>query len=131
MVNQISLKEIQEEFPWLLNDEATHGTIYDPALIFAKQKNKELCDKYFAAMVSVSVFKTGDACILIENLIRSNIGYWAGYYSLEDRENVIEFYNAHHPFLPLNCTSEEALQLGIQAAKLYEIEKQLRNEIKK
>lgn len=126
MANKITF----EEFPWLVSGCSLQD-LYGNAIVFAQKKNKELCHRYLQALINFHINEGAkENIVILEKVMKENIGYWAGYYLPTDRENVLEYFDAHHPFLPLHCTSKEAFELGIKMSQLAEIEKQLKLEIK-
>ena len=79
-----------KEFP----KRATTGELYTPAMSIT---DPEEATDYFEALVNWHVEewdKPRDEAIQI---VKSNLGYWAGYFSPETRERVEELFDCAHP----------------------------------
>jgi len=72
---------------------ATVGELYGPAMTVTTQREAE---ETFARLVqdAMSVGRTQKEA---ESIVRSNLGYYAGYYDNETRERVERLYGCVHP----------------------------------
>jgi len=69
-------------------------------------------DEYFALCVDHSM-RAGKTRIEAEELERTNLGYFAGYYDTTTRDRVDRLYGAMHPiFGRSKPTAEEAFEIG-------------------
>ena len=124
----MTIKEYKKQFPWLIQG-CTLNQLYDPAIVFARGE-PDRAKLYFEALIKFHKrLSPLTSSTLVEQTIKNNIGYWAADHTQVDRENVIKIYNAHHPILPLECSTEEAFELGKQMAERISIEKLMREEI--
>lgn len=79
-------------------DVLTYGEIGDPAMKITEQAD---ADQYKAAYVAY-VQKFLDAepdpdGLTAEQVVETNLGYWAGYYDNETRERVERLFRCSHP----------------------------------
>lgn len=95
--------------------EATFGEKYDPAMAITDQAE---ADGYFERLVEhrMSFGKTREEAETIE---RSNLGYWAGYYSHATRERVERLFRCEHPVFGSIAekgppTAEQAFEMGLR-----------------
>lgn len=96
---------------------------YDPAMNIYTQ---EEADEYFEACVQHFLrLQMQDGFSpkrdLAEQIERTNLGYWAGYYDNETRARVEKLFNCAHPVFGAiaECgppTPEEAFKMGMQWA---------------
>lgn len=126
----MQLEDYQLAYPWLTLTANTH-VVYEPFIKFAHNGNRNECEDYFNAVVELTRQEILLPLDEIKDLVRTNLGYFAAYFETIDRELIIKYYNAHHPYLPLNCTAKEAFDIGVKQAELHSISKQIRNEINK
>jgi hypothetical protein len=92
------------------------GTILGSAMEITDQKE---ADEYFEALVchmmkyaTNPVYKTR---IGAEQVVRSNLGYYAGYYNQETMERVQRLFSCSHPiFGKVMPTAEEAFKKGLE-----------------
>lgn len=55
-----------------------------------------------------------------EEIAKSNLGYFAGYYSPDVREKILQLFNAPHPiFGTTQPTPEEAFRKGVELGKTF------------
>ena len=100
----------------------TLGEKYDPAMEITDQA---AADAYFEECVKHSMDNFSKTRIEAEDLERSNLGYYAGYYSSETRERVERLFACSHPIFGKVAeegepTFEEALEAGRRMAREYE-----------
>ena len=99
-----------------LPKEITIGDKYGPAM---KITNQEDADKCFELLVRHSMENFGKTREEAEALERTNLGYYAGYYSSETSERVQRLFNCVHPIfgkVENFSTPEEAFEMGKQLA---------------
>lgn len=99
------------EFP----SQITIGDKYDPAMKITEQAE---ADEYFAACVR-HCMSHGPTQAEAERIERSNLGYYAGYYSSETRQRVERLFKCAHPIFGSIAengtpTFEEALNTEIK-----------------
>ena len=94
----------------------TYGEMYGPAMEITDQAQ---ADEYFASLVA-EVTAAGKTQVEAETLVRTNLGYWAGYYSEGVRKRVEDLYSAVHPVLgklgDRKWSAKEIFQAGVDAA---------------
>ncbi len=99
--------------------EHTIRELYEPAMAI---DNQEDADQYFEALlVHQSAFHNMPR-EEIAPIIRSNIGYYAGYFSPEVAGRMYRFFKATHPIFGLayaanEVTSEDAFKAGYEMGK--------------
>lgn len=80
--------------------------------------NEDELKEYFEDYVQWTMGRLkGSTRAEVEDMCRSNVGYWAGYYGPDVRKRVENILKAEHPHLgsvSLNLTPEEILQKGIE-----------------
>ncbi len=96
----------------------TIGETYRPAM---EIKGKGEAGEYFQALVERQMQHFGRSQSDAEQLERSNLGYFAGYYDNETRLRVELLFACSHPFfgkakdgIP---TSEEAIEIGCRLGR--------------
>lgn len=98
--------------------KVTAWKLYDPAM---QIKTQEEAERYFEKLVRRNMQEAGNDRAQAEKIERENLGYWAGYGSLETRARVERLYKAYHPVLPPadqpQPTIAELLQLGWEFAR--------------
>lgn len=77
-----------------LPEKITIGQKYDPAMEIADQVE---ADAYFALCVDHSMTYHRMTRAEAEALERTNLGYWAGYFSAETRARVEMLFRCSHP----------------------------------
>ena len=97
----------------------TLGEVYGPLMEITDQ---EEADVAFGELVAHAMELWGKPQEETERMMRSNLGYWAGYYSSETRERVERLYKCSHPVFGSIAqhgepTPEEALQKGIELGR--------------
>ena len=101
--------------PDKLPDKITIGDKYDPAMKITDQAE---ADRYFEACVEHSM-RRGKTRGEAEQLERSNLGYYAGYYDHETRERVERLFSCEHPIFGQAATGapapKEVLAAGAKA----------------
>lgn len=104
-----------------LPEKLTIGEAYGPAMEITEQGE---ADEYFELLVRRSVKFERQTWRKAEEIIRSNLGYYAGYYDSETRARVEKLFNCVHPFFgPISKgepTAEEAFELGKALAEHIE-----------
>ena len=96
----------------------TIGDKYNPAMQIDDQ---EEADSYFELLVQHSIVNFDMTQEEAETLERTNLGYYAGYYSHGTRLRVEKLFNCKHPIFGDASngppTPEEAFKAGVDAAK--------------
>ena len=77
----------------MLPDEITIGAKYDPAMKITDQAE---ADRYFEECVE-HCMRFAHSREEVERIERSNLGYYAGYYSDETRRQVERLFRCEHP----------------------------------
>lgn len=98
----------------------TIGDKYGWAMHLAVTGTQEQADTYFLACVRHQE-SFGGTRAEAEKIEKANIGYYAGYYSSEDRAKAEAVYRCAHPVLGAIAerggpTPEEAVAAGLEAA---------------
>ena len=96
----------------------TYGEKYDPAM---KIKTQEEADAYFEECVQ-HCMAHGRNRAEAENIERSNLGYYAGYWDNETRERVERLFKCAHPVFGSIAqngppTAEAAFAAGVKAGE--------------
>ncbi len=110
----------------------TIGELYGPAMEIQTQKE---ADAYFEKLVSQHLAGApGHARDYAESVQRSNLGYYAGYYSDETRQRVERLFHCAHPIFGSIAkkgppTPEEALALGVKAGEAAKRHNQTRRPL--
>lgn len=104
------------EFP----ENGTYRETLGPAIHLALQGKKEEAQEWFNLLVQ-DLINRGDKEYTVEEatrIVRSNIGYFAGYYGESERRAVAEVYGAMHPIFgnDFSPTDSKALEAGKRAA---------------
>lgn len=90
------------------------GDKYGPAMEITDQR---AADAYFEACIK-DTMTHGKSRKEAEHIERSNLGYFAGYYSDETRQRVERLFKCAHPiFGPIACgkpTQDEIFQMGMK-----------------
>lgn len=102
-----------------MKPEITIGEKYRPAM---KITNQEEADDYFEDCVQHTMDNFDKTRAEAEEVERSNLGYWAGYYSDETRERVERLFKCAHPVFGKIAergapTAKQALEAGIRRGK--------------
>lgn len=88
--------------PWKGKTLKTYSEMWGAAIAIKDPKEaKKLVAAYEKAGMKSEIFL-------------SNLGYWAGYYGVKERTQVLEVFGAVHPVFGdnMNPTPEEALEAG-------------------
>lgn len=78
----------------VLPDEGTYSSIYGPAMTMTEQQE---ADDYFEALVDRHVRQFALPRDVAERDVRANLGYIAGYYSVETMQRVNRLFRTTHP----------------------------------
>jgi len=97
----------------MIPSNITIGDKYDPAMKITEQAN---ADAYFERLVQ-HCMSHGKTRSEAEQIERSNLGYYAGYYDMETRVRVEKLFKCAHPFfgaIAVNDppSAEEAFEAG-------------------
>lgn len=93
----------------------TWGEILGPAMEIAEQAK---ADEYFEALVQLNMERFGKSREEAERTQKSNLGYYAGYYSDETRKRVERLFKCSHPVFGAIAqgkpTPDKAFQKGVE-----------------
>jgi hypothetical protein len=93
-----------------LPDKMTYGESLGPAMQITEQ---DKANEYYEALMERHMRITDDSRKRAEQVIKSNLGYYAGYYSSDVIDRVQRFYNCSHPiFGKTQPTPEQAFKKG-------------------
>ena len=98
----------------------TFGAIFECALNLANE-DKEKAQDFFKQYV-LFIFKNNDKVKSLEEaeqIAKSNLGYFAGYYDEEVCDIIYKTYQCTHPIFgdkPFDVTPEEAFNKGLEMA---------------
>ncbi len=98
---------------------ATFGELYNPAMKITDQAE---ADAYFQELVKWHVERWGKLPAEAEAIVKSNLGYYAGYYDHETRARVERLFQCEHPVFGSIVkngppTPEEAFAAGVKAGQ--------------
>lgn len=96
----------------------TMGEIFNTALDVAKTGNSDRCQEFLTSYVEYIVSESNLNVAEAENIAKSNLGYFAGYYSSGVYETINKAYGAVHPVFgknPFEVSPEEAYKKGLEA----------------
>lgn len=95
-------------------EKMTAGEVMGPIMKITRQED---ADEVFAAYVE-SLIKTGRTQEEAESIVKSNIGYWGGYYDHETRLRLEKLFNCSHPVFGKAAdhkpTAREAFEAGVR-----------------
>jgi hypothetical protein len=102
-----------------VNPDMTIGELYGPAMEIVEQA---AADAYFEALVQHMMqhgVEGPHSRAEAERITRSNLGYYAGYYSNETRARVERLFRCAHPIFGAVAdytppTPEQALEIGFR-----------------
>ncbi len=98
-----------------LPEKATWGELYGPAM---EMTDPEKAVEYLNALIQRNVTYFGDTAENAEEVVKQNLGYYAGYYDAETMIRVQKLFDCVHPvFGKIESesdipTPEEAFQSG-------------------
>lgn len=96
----------------------TMGEIFNTALDVAKTGNSDRCQEFLTSYVEYIVSENNLNVAEAENIAKSNLGYFAGYYSSGVYETINKAYGAVHPVFggnPFDLSPEEVYKWGLEA----------------
>lgn len=93
--------------------------LYEPAM---EIKDQEKADSYFDFLVQMLLVWEPQPRVQAESIVRSNLGYYAGYYDDVTRERVERLYKCSHPILGAiaetgEISPEQAFELGVKLGR--------------
>jgi hypothetical protein len=96
---------------------ATMGELYDPAM---KITDQDEADAYFQGLVKWHVERWGKLPAEAETIVKSNLGYYAGYWDADTRRRVERLFKCEHPVFGSIAkngqpTPEAAFAAGVKA----------------
>lgn len=96
----------------------TMGEIFNTALNVAETGDGDRCQAFLTSYVEYIVSESNRNVAEAENIAKSNLGYFAGYYSSKVYETINKAYGAVHPVFggnPFEVSPEEAYNWGLKA----------------
>ena len=96
----------------------TMGEIFNTALDVAKTGDGVRCQAFLTSYVEYIVSESKNNDAEAERIAKSNLGYFAGYYSSEVYETINKAYGAVHPVFggnPFEVSPEEAYRKGLES----------------
>ena len=96
----------------------TMGEKFNTALEIAETGDADRCQAFLTSYVEYIVSESNINVAEAENIAKSNLGYFAGYYSSEVYETINKAYGAVHPVFgsnPFEVSPEEAYRKGLEA----------------
>lgn len=108
--------DIQEVIKRMATDTImTYNETLGPAM---KITNQEEANRYYEALVQRHIKRDECGRTEAENIVKSNLGYYAGCYDRETFERVNKLFNTAHPIFGKDYpTPEEAFNAGKRAKK--------------
>lgn len=106
---------------WKNKELKTIGEIFDTALDLAKNDKYEAGVFYNAYIDSV---RDANGCSReeAEKIVKSNLGYFAGYYDSKTCDLIYKVYCTEHPVFgkkPFGISPEDAFKAGLEAGYKY------------
>ena len=98
----------------------TMGEIFNTALDVAETGDGDRCQAFLTSYVEYIVSESNSNVAEAENIAKSNLGYFAGYYSNEVYETINKAYGAVHPVFgrnPFELSPDEVYNLALEAAR--------------
>ena len=96
----------------------TMGEIFNTALDVAETGDGDRCQAFLTSYVEYIVSESNNNVAEAENIAKSNLGYFAGYYNSEVYETINKAYGAVHPVFggnPFEVSPEEAYKWGLES----------------
>jgi hypothetical protein len=96
----------------------TMGEIFNTALDVAKTGNSDRCQEFLTSYVEYIVSESNLNVAEAENIAKSNLGYFAGYYDRDVYNAINKAYGAVHPVFggnPFDISPEEVYNWGLEA----------------
>ena len=96
----------------------TMGEIFNTALDVAKTDDGDRCQAFLTSYVEYIVSESNRNVAEAENIAKSNLGYFAGYYSSEVYETINKAYGAVHPVFggnPFDLSAEEVYRKALES----------------
>ena len=98
----------------LLPENMTIGEKYSPAMEIT---NAEVAKEYFESLVEHTMRLSGLTRLEAEQIERTNLGYFAGYYGHEVRLRVERLFSCTHPIFGSVANGAPTLEEAIEAGK--------------
>lgn len=106
---------------WENKELKTIGEIFDTALNLAKTDNYK-AGVFYNAYVDWVRNANGCSHEEAENIVKSNLGYFAGYYDKHTCDLIYDVYCTEHPIFgkkPFGISPEDAFKAGLEAGYKY------------
>ena len=88
--------QIGKEYAKGIDMSRTIGEIYGPAMEIYEQ---DKANEYFESIVLEHMENWGKTRKEAEDIVRINLGYYAGYYNIETMERINRLFRTAHPIL--------------------------------
>lgn len=98
----------------------TYGEALEPIqFVNNKEQAQKFIEDYFnfTKKVVIGTPEEGMSDEHYMGVVKSNIGYYAGYFDNDTRNKVHDLFEIEHPYLPRNVAPDEALRIGMTLAK--------------
>ena len=111
------------ELTWRNNPEATTGELYGPAMeIVDPEDAQAYFDALVGWMMDYAIDEANKEPERAAAVVRSNLGYWAGYYTADTRARVERLFQCAHPVFGAIAvvgepTPEQAFEAGKRIAR--------------
>ena len=106
---------------WQNKELKTVGEIFDTALNLAKT-DKHKAGVFFNAYVDYVRDANGGSREEAEKIVKSNFGYYSGYFNKEVSDIIYSTYCCEHPIFgkhPFDVSPEDAYYAGLEAGYKY------------
>jgi hypothetical protein len=113
---------MKPNYPTSFPKEATSGDLYRPAMEIRNEVDARAYFKIIVDWIMDNHENEGKSREEIETITRSNLGYYAGYYSAETRLRVEKLFECEHPIFGSiakngSPTPEQAFKMGQDLAR--------------
>ena len=98
----------------------TMEEIFNTALDIAKTADSDRCQAFLTSYIKYIMSENNCNIAEAERIAKSNLGYFAGYYSSEVYETINKAYGAVHPVFgcnPFDLSPEEVYRKGLEAGR--------------
>lgn len=106
---------------WKNKELKTIGEIFDTALDLAKNDTYE-AGVFYNAYIDYVRDANGSTREEAEKIVKSNLGYFAGYYDSKTCDLIYKVYCTEHPVFgkkPFGISPEDAFNAGLEAGYKY------------
>lgn len=107
-----------------MKTRTTYGELYGPAMEIQSQSKADECFETLVRQLLEARARSGESQDVDEamKIVRSNLGYYAGYYDAKTRERVERLFKCQHPVFGAIAergqpTPKEAFDMGVKWIK--------------